>query len=236
MHQPSLRHLGIHSWSSSTMLFQCQLTCTQRITPYITQIISTHTDGICWMNFGLKVESVLPPICRYCMCVWVVCAPVRSGRGCEGQGRRRGRGRGLWAAGRWSLRPAEGAVCSHWGSRNWAARLNSSAQSPAAPPSSGCLTTCQTDEEMKEYDTASVELRWLQNGLHRVSYTELYTVSLLVCFQLNLPILPEGSFSLRKPEGEENKDDFMKKGPEVSNIARCLCQKRHFGSVLQYDL
>lgn len=30
VHQPSLRHFGIHSWSSSTMLFQCQLTCPQR--------------------------------------------------------------------------------------------------------------------------------------------------------------------------------------------------------------
>lgn len=31
MHQPSLRHFGIHSWSSSTMLLQCQLTCPQRV-------------------------------------------------------------------------------------------------------------------------------------------------------------------------------------------------------------
>lgn len=31
----------------------------------------------------------------------------------------------------------------------------------------------------------------------------------------NLPTLPKGFFSPQKPEGDENKDDFMRKGPEI---------------------
>lgn len=159
----------------------------------------------------IKGQKLVLPLCVDTVCVLgVVCAPGRSGRGCGGRGRRRCRCRELWAAGRWSLRPAEGAVCSHWGSGTSAAPPNSSAQSLAALPSSGCQTTCQTDEEMKEYNGASVELSWLQKArLHRSWYIlDLYLSAFI------LPTLPEGLFSLRKPEGEENKDGLMTNSPE----------------------
>lgn len=41
MHQLSLRHFGIHSWSSSTMLFQCQLTCPDR--RWFSELLGFHT-------------------------------------------------------------------------------------------------------------------------------------------------------------------------------------------------
>lgn len=122
MHQPSRRHLAIHSWSSSTMLLQCQLTC--------------HTRRV----------NVLHTLIMGLLDLLQQCVPEHIGRGCEGPGRRTSRGRGLWAAGRWSLQPAGGAVCSRWCSGTWAAPPNSGAQSPPAQPSSGCRTSYETNK------------------------------------------------------------------------------------------
>lgn len=126
--------------------------------------------------------------------------PEHIDRGCVGPGRRRDTGRGLWAAGRWSLRPAGGAVCSRWGSGTWAAPLNSSTPSPAAPPSSDCQTTCQTGEDMKEKPSSAVSAAWFLT----VSFSSRWDhcegalgASSFICS--HIPTLLEGFVSLQTP-------------------------------------
>lgn len=131
--------------------------------------------------------------------------PGHIDRGCVGPGRRRDTGRGLWGAGRWSLRPAGGAVCSHWGSGTWAAPLNSSTPSPAAPPSSDCQTTCQTGKDMKEYSRKAVSTAWfLTASWICVGFSSRWDhckgalgASSFICS--HIPTLLEGFVSLQTP-------------------------------------